>query len=375
MNADRDYRVIIHKASGSTFAVGDVLVEFENVKNIGYADYLNDVGEAFFTIMQDDPKLAGVRSYEGVAHVKILRSGSVVWRGLLSEHEATASDVVFYAYGYEGPLFWLQTDWNQTWKDKQIDTIVSALWTRAKTDLTYSQLGFVTTGTIQAPVTTSGGSTAIVLPLYKTYYKRILFALKELVAISTSDTTNVCFFEMDYTNSETDNAVTFNFWKNASTDTNLVFEYGVNVRNFEERYAPLMGRNDILGVGSGARNQLYRVRDQESSGTFGYTNFGRRQEPVYLSWVRDEDDLTRVIGLRAARALRSDVDVSLYMMPDALRPWRASNSKYSLGDRVRVRIDKGVTQIDKLMMMVGQQVFATRGHEVVIPIMQEKGGV
>ena len=375
MDASRRYRVIVHKPSGSTFAVGDVLAEFENVKNIGYAEYLNDVGEAFFTLNQDDAKLDGVRTYEGTAHVKILRNGETVWRGILSEHEATADDVVFYAYGYEGPLFWLQTDWNQTWKNAQIDTIVSALWTRAKTDLTYSQLGFATTGTIQAPVTTSGGSTAIVLPLYKAYYKRILFALKELTAISTSDTTNVCFFETTYTNTATDNAVTFNFWKNRSTDRAIVLEYGVNVRNFEERYVPIMGRNDILGVGSGARNQLYRVRDTQQTGTFGYESFGRRQEPVYLSWVRDEDDLTRVIALRAARALRSDVDVSLYMVPDALRPWRATSSGYALGDRVRVRIDKGVTQIDKLMMVVGEQVFATRGHEVVIPLMQEKGGV
>ena len=375
MNADRDYRVIIHKASGSTFAVGDVLVEFENVKNIGYADYLNDVGEAFFTIEQDDPKLVGLKSYIGTAHVKIIRDGRVVWRGILSEHEATANDVVFYAYGFEGALFWLQTDWNQTWKDKQIDSIVTDLWNRARSGLTYSQLGFVTTGTIQAPVTTSGGATPIVLPLYKTYYKRILFALKELVAISTSDTTNVCYFDIEYSTTPTNNAATFNLWKNGSTDTDIVLEYGVNVRNFEERYVPIMGRNDILGVGSGARNQLYRVRDQESAGLAGYIAFGRRQEPVYLSWVRDEEDLTRVIGLRAARALRSDVDVSLYLTPGALLPFRVAYPDYWLGDRMRVRIDCGVTQIDKLMMMVGQQVFAVRGHEVVIPIMQEKGGV
>ena len=373
--ADREYRVIVHAASGSTFAVGNPIVEFAHPKNIGYAEYLNDVGEAFFTIMQDDPNVQTLRSYVGTAHVKILRNGSVMWRGILSEHEATADDVIFYAYGYEGPLFWLQTDWNQTWKDAQIDTIVTALWNRAKTDLTYSQLGFVTTGTIEAPVTTSGGATPFVLPLYKVYFKRILFALKELTAIATSDTTNVCYFQMDYSSSPTNNAVTFNFWKNRSTDRNIVLEHGVNVRNFEERYVPIMGRNDILGVGSGARNQLYRYRVTQQTGSAGYEAVGRRQEPVYLSWVRDEEDLQRVVKLRAARALRSDVDVSLYMMPDSLRPWRSGSSGYNLGDRVTVRIDRGVTQIDKLMMIVGQQVFATRKHEVVIPIVQEKGGV
>ena len=373
--ADPKYRVQVWAASGSTFAVGSLLVEFTHPKNIGYAEYLSDVGEAFFTILQDDPNVVGLRSYEGTAHVYILRNDEVVWRGILSEHEANADDVIFYAYTYEGILYKLQTLWNATWREAQIDTIVSALWTRAKSELSYSQMGFVTTGTIQAPVTASGGATAITLPLYKVYYKRILFALKELVAISTSDTTNVCYFQIDYTTTPTDKAATFNFWKNRSTDRAIVWEYGVNVNGFSEAYAPLLARNDILAVGSGARNQLYRVRDEQSTGTNGYETVGRAQEPIYLSWVRDEEDLTRVTALRAARALRSDTDVSLYMANDSVAPWRASTSGYNLGDRVTVRIDKGITQIDKLMMVMGVQVFAIRGHEVVIPMVAEKGGV
>ena len=372
--ADPRYRVQVWAASGSTFAVGTLVADLVNVKNIGFAEYLNDVGEAFFTINQDDPQV-NIRAYEGTGHVYILRNGEVVWRGILSEHEANADDVIFYAYGYESVLYKLQTLWNATWKDSEIDDIVSALWVRAKTDLTYSQLGFVTTGTIQAPYTTSGGATPIVLPMYKVYYKRILFALKELVAISVSDTTNVTYFQIDYTSTATDKAATFNFWRNRSTDRSIVWEYGVNVKNFQEAYVPINARNDILAVGSGARNQLYRVRDQQASGTNGYETVGRGQEPIYLTWVRDEDDLTRVAALRAARALRSDTDVSLYMTNGSVEPHRASTSGYALGDRVTVRINNGATQIDKLMMVMGVQVFAVRGHEVVIPMVAEKGGV
>jgi hypothetical protein len=372
--ADPNYRVQVWAASGSTFTVGSLIGEFAAPKNIGYAKYLNDVGEAFFTVYQDEPLAETLRTYEGTGHVYILRNNEVVWRGLLSEHEASGEDVVFYAYGYEGVFFWLQSDWNQTWKDAQINTIVTALFNRAKTDLTYSQAGFFTSGTIEAPVTTSGGGTAIVLPLYKVYYKRILFALRELTAISTSDTTNICYFECAYTNSPTSKAVTFNFWKNKTTDQAVVWQYGVNIKDFQEAYVPILSRNDILGVGSGARNQLYRVRDTETAGTNGYQTIGRRQEPVYLSWVRDETDLTRVIALRAARALRSDTNVSLYMSNGGALPLGATGSGYALGDRVRVRIDRGATQIDKLMLVMGQQVIASRGRELVIPMVQEKGG-
>ena len=371
---DPHYRVLVFAATGSTFDVGSLICEINNPKNIGYAEYLNDVGEAFFTVLQDQTEAGLLRPYEGTAHVMILRDNEVVWRGILSEHEANDSDVIFYAYGYESILYKLATDWNQTWANAQINTIVSALWTRAKTDLTYSQLGFVTTGTIEAPVTTSGGATPITLPVYKAYYKRILFALRELTAIATSDTTNICYFQFTYSTDPTVTAVTFNFWKNDTQDRTTVWEYGVNVKGYEEAYAPIMSRNDILGVGSGARHQLYRVRDQESAGTYGYISQGRSQEPVYLSWVRDETDLTRVIALRAARALRSDTSVSLYLMNQSAKPYRLA-SQWDLGDRVTVRIDRGATQIDKALLVVGQQVIASRGRELIIPMVQERGGV
>lgn len=372
--ADVKYRVQVWSASGSTFAVGSLVCEFANPKNIGYARYLNDVGEAFWTEVQDHPLVSAVAAGEGYYHVYILRNDEVVWRGFLAEHEATQDDVIFYAYSYEGFLFWLATDWNQTWANAQLDTIVSALWTRAKTDLTYSQAGFITTGTIQAPVTTSGGSTAITLPLYKAYYKRILFCMRELTAIATSDTTNICYFEVAYTSTATDKSATFNFWKNRSTDRSIVWEYGVNIKRFSDRKAAVLNRNDILAVGSGARNQLYRNRQQTSGGSYGYDIIGRRQEPIYLSWVRDETDLIRVAKLRAKRALRSDTNLSLYMANGSILPVGATGAGYNLGDRVTVRIPRGATQVDKLLLVVGQQVLALRGRELVIPMVQERSG-
>jgi hypothetical protein len=39
-----------------------------------------------------------------------------------------------------------------------------------------------------------------------------------------------------------------------------------------------------------------------------------------------------------------------------------------------VHIDRGVTVIDKEMMMIGQQVIASRGAERVYPIMLDRAG-
>lgn len=372
------YRVLVYAATGTDFHVGNLVAEFENAKNIGWAKYLNDIGEAFWTVNQDDAKI-NIRSHEGTAHVKILRNSEVVWRGILAEHEADEDEVVFYAYSYEHVLYHLLTNWNQTWTNKKIAGAsgrpVDDIWARVKTDLTYSQLGFATTGTIQAPVTTSGGSTDITLPSYKVYYKRALFCFKELVAIAVSDTTNVCYFELAHTATVTDNAVTFNFWKNKSTDrTSLLWEYGGLVRGFSDRHVPISARNQIKGVGSGAKNQLFRESVDTSTGTRGWENFGRRQEPIYLQWVRDESDLLRVTKLRAAKALREDVDVYLKMVPDAVVPVGASAAGWALGDRVPVLIDRGITQIDKLMFVTGVQVLVMRGAEYVRPMLADRSG-
>lgn len=364
------YRVILND-TGASFGVGSAICEFHDPWNVGWAKYLNDVPEAFFTVSQDDPALPLItRGLDiGKAHVTIVRDGRAVWRGFLAEHEATERDVIFYCYGYAAHLYWLVTTWNMTWTNKSIGTIASDLWTRAKTGIPDSPLAWVTTGTIETPVTTSGGSTAIELPSYKLYYKRLLHSFKELVAVATSDTTNVCYFEIAHSATPTTHANTFNLWKDRSSLSPIVLQYGHNVMSFGDRYAPVLARNHLIGVGSGAHNLVYRKNLSQSSQQHGYTLFGRRQEPIYISWTRDETDLERVVKLRLAKALRADTDLSLRLVPDALDP-----SILTLGDRFPVRIARGITRIDKEMLMIGLQVWANRGSEVVRPIMLDRSG-
>lgn len=363
------YRVILN-TTGTNFGVGSTICELADPWNVGWAKYLNDVPEAFFTVSQDDPALKLLtRAKVGIAHVTILRDDKAVWRGFLGEHEATDRDVIFYCYGYVAHLYWLLSLWNMSWKEKEVGDIVSDLWTRAKTGIPDSPLAWVATGTIEDPVTTSGGSTKLELPSYKLYYKRILHTLKELTAVATSDTTNICYFEIDHSTTPTTHTSTFNFWKDRSSTSPIVLKYGHNVASFGDRYAPILTRNHLVGVGSGASNLIFRKVASQASGSHGYTLFGRRQEPLYISWTRDERDLERVVKLRLARALRSDTDLSLRMVPNSLDP-----TDVRLGNRYPVHIDRGITQIDKDMLMIGLQVYANRGSEIVRPIMLDRSG-
>jgi hypothetical protein len=374
-----EYRVLLYEADTSTdFGFGNLVHEFVNAKNLGYAHYLNDIGEAFFTLNQDDLDVRGLREHVGVGHLVIARDGEAVWRGILSEIDANSTDVLLYGYGYEHVLYHIISLWNQTFASVNIAgsaaTPINTLWNKVVTD-TDSQLGFAGTGTIQAPVTTSDGSTAITLESYKLYYKRVLHAFKELVAIATSDTTNVCFFELDYGTSLTDDNLTFNFWKDNGEDTGIRLEYPGQISNFNDRYVPIYTRNHILSVGSGARDQIFRSSQIQVSGPFGEQNFGTRQEPIYFNWVRDQVELDRVTKLRLAKAKREDVNLYVRLKPNAsLLPWKASGSGYELGDRMKVKIDRGITQIDKMMFLQGQQVIYVNGMEYVQPIFADRSG-
>lgn len=371
-----EYRVLVyaaHTGSANDFGFNGLVSEVTTAKNIGYAHYLNDIGEAFFTINQDDRRVQQFRAHEGTAHVVIARDGEAVWRGILAEHDANMDDVVFYCYSYEHILYHLITPWNFTQKNKTVKQVVDKLWSIAST-LGNSQLQFASTGTTQAPATTSDGSTAITLNEYKAHYKRILHAMKELVAISTSDTTNVVYFELDYGTSITAETLTFNFWKDNGTDQAIELQYPGAISNFSDRYIPIYQRNDVKVVGSGARQQIFRVGEHTTTGTFGSNLFGRRQEPVNITWVRDEKELERIAKRRKSLAIREDVNLYLRLHPGSLVPWRASGSGYELGDRIRINIDRGITQIDKMLFVVGQQVIFANGVEYVQPIVVDRPG-
>jgi hypothetical protein len=359
------YRVELWDMTGANFGPGNLIAEFKKAVNVGWADYLNDVPEAFFTISQDDSKVGYLNTYKFKAHIKIYRGDDLVWGGILGEWEANERDVIVYAYGYLAILHVLLSAFNVAYTNGQIDTIVSDAWTRAKTTLTSSLLGWITTGFIEAPVTTSGGSTAIVLPSYRMFYKRTLQLLREMAALGIGDTTNTVVFEI------TPDGV-FNFWKNRGRDTSVVWHWGGRgIKGFSESHAALFRRNDLRGVGNNPNDATLKY---DASNSSDITTYGRRMEPVFFSWVRDSLELERGMKARLARSIRDTVDLSFEFYPNQMIPPGAAFAGWRLSDRVTAKVNRGATQIDGLYMAVGVQVLWVRGSERVKVLLQERPG-
>lgn len=350
--------------TGSGFGPGALIAEFKRAVNIGWADYLNDVPEAFFTVSQDDPKVSLLRTYKNKAHVRIYRDTDLVWAGVLGEWQATERDVLIYCYGYLALLHLLLSDWNVAYTNAQVNTIVSDAWTRAKTTLTSSLVGWVTTGTIEATVTTSGGGTAIVLPTYRMFYKRTLQLLREMASFSIGNTTNTVVFEITP-------AGTFNFWKNRGTDTSIVWEYGKAIKGFSDSSVPILRRNDLFAVGINPNDVTLKTEIADAA---DITTNGRRMEPTFFTWVRDSLELDRVAKLRAKKALRDDIDLGIEFYPNQIIPAGATGAGWRLSDRVTIKIDRGITSVSALRMIMGQQVLVIRGDERVRVLAQERPG-
>lgn len=367
------YRIEVFARNHATdFGFGSRVLEVLHLKNLGWSDYANDVPEAFFTMMQEDPQILLLRTYMGEAHLRIRREdpatgeSAVVWCGLLgTEFNEKGDDVVFYGHGYVGILYWLLSDWDHTWTNASLNTIVSDLITRAKTGIANTEFQFIATGTIQAPATTSGGATPIILPSFKAYRRPILSVLRDVAALARSDTTNGVIFEV--TQSVTP---TFNFWGNKGVDTTQVFEYGGRTMlDFQRLHQPGSRRNEVYSAGTTPRNQLLRDSQAHSVGTIG-----RRQASVYFQWVRDQTELGRVTGLRLAAADRDELLLQLVMYPGVIVPPGMSFSGFNIMDRVRVKINRGITNIDALMMVMGVQVVYVNGVEHVNVLVEERSG-
>lgn len=359
------YRIQVY-TMGATFGPGTLVAEFENAKNVGWANYLNDVPEAFFTILQTDPKVELLRSYNKAnAHVKIYRGSDLVFAGILGEWDANNDDVIFSVHGYLSLFFYLLSSWEKTYTSSQIDTIVSGEFTYVRDTLTYSPAKWLSQGTIDAPVTTSGGATAIVLPTYKLFYKRFLHTLRELAAMAISDTTNTVVFEVTPSG-------TFNFWKNRGTDVDFTLRLGDGiVAGYGESNIPVNRRNDILAVGVDPNDSTLR---QEEANATDYQAVGRRQEPLFLTWVRDTTELDRTLKVRAAEALRTYPELTLRLFPDALLPPGATGAPFKLSDRVNAVIDNGITSVNGKFLVKGVQVLYMKGQERVRLMLEQRSG-
>lgn len=371
MTQSPKYVIVVREATSYAPSLdltpGSVINVYTKATNIGYSEIVGNIPQMFFTLSQDDPDarstpLYGSNSSPAPYHFTVYRNGENVWSGWgPMELDETQTDIIVYSYGYAAGLYWTLTGWKEEYTSKTIKQIVDTAFAagQAKTD---SMLAWLTSGTVEAPVTTSGGATAITLPFYQANYKRLLFLLREMTAYAASDTTNRCWFEVTPDG-------TFNLWKNkGATKATPIFVYPKgNVLAYGRYRMPVDLRNRLQGVGTSPTDvdMQYQADDTGSQNSYGL-----REDSIYLQWVRDSDELQRVTKHRLALAGRVDTQLTLTLAPNTVAPIRATGGLEMMAD-YSVQILKGGTYVNTRKMVVGNQVLFVGGREYVRPILQD----
>lgn len=207
------------------------------------------------------------------------------------------------------------------------------------------------------------------LPFYQVFHKRALFAMQELAALAASDTTNQTIFEITHERSPL-----FNFFRNRGSEaTDLRLEWGGKyIQDFHYLHSPVFLRNALYSVGADPWSSVLRRTDTDAT---SMNAIGRREEPIYLAWVRDNAELERVAKKRMSRALGAGTVLSLSLFPNTLSPPGADGERFRVGDRIPVKIDHGIVDIDESQVVVGVQVAVLQdGVERVRLLMQERQG-
>lgn len=209
---------------------------------------------------------------------------------------------------------------------------------------------------------------ALVLPKYTMYYKRLLMVMREMAAVGMGDTTNRVVFDIAPSLTPA-----FTFRTRYTVYVPFIsVRYGDGaVKDFRDYQMPVYRRNQLLGVGSAPSGTVLKSDQSNSS---DISSWGRRQEPIYFSWVRDQTELDRAMQHRLALATRDQIDLSISFHPNSFTPPGVPQpSGYQLADKIRVRIDRGITNIDHTFLTVGVQVVYDGVEHTKLMLRQDTG--
>lgn len=357
--ANYEYNVVIrdHKdAENGDFSPGPIIESITNPNYLCWSEYLNEVGEAFFSISQHDQQAMNLAYYPGIGstnilsrrpHMEIYRNTRKVWGGWLGEIDETENDVIFYGYSYLSGFYDLLSPFVDKEVGKGVDFLVDKYFNMAK-DKDGSRVHWFTEGIIQNPWTDDSQSVGLVMPLYKTSYKRILVIFKELAAYAISDTQNKVIFEV------TPSGV-FNLWRDRdSTNTRQIFSFPEGyVRSYRRVRRPALRRSKVVGVGASPTSVLNNA--EATNGLV--TSIGLSEEPLLFSYVRDQDELERVLASRVKRAGRVDSDFWISFYANTIVPFRGFEESVALGQDIKSLLFRGTSfGTNETKLVVGQQV-------------------
>lgn len=365
------YRVILWDVDTTDRGRGSIAAIIHDAKDIGVSSYLNEGGEIFFTLPYNHPQIAECVPQE--RHYRVDRFDEEAGRyvtlgqGLLEDYDATDNEVVFYGIDYMGVLYKTittpSTTQEYTYTSQTFAKIYRDEMTQAVT-APNSRLGFIdfnkSTVLGEGAIWTHTSSTPLVInsstQTYSVYTggePRASF-LQNLANIAMSGTTTkVVFGNTLESDTELYNGFFCDMNWSSTPNNNIVLEYGGNVKSFS--YSPnfrnLLTRSLLVATNSGAT--VSKIWSSIATGTAApESTYGR------IDGVSAADDIKSqaAADARAAYNLYQSSPDKIKMISIAIKDGSIVPFKrYKLGDDIRVRIKRGIVDLDASITLRGQR--------------------
>jgi hypothetical protein len=362
----------------STKARNNIRAIIHDAKNVGVSSYLNEAGEAFFTLPYNHPQISECVPLE--RHYRVDRFDEedgryiTLGQGILEDLEATPDETVFYGLDYMGVLSKTittpTTTATVTYDNKTFAFIYKAEMSAVKAQ-THSRLGF-----IQFRANSTGWSylseteplvintAATTYDIFTAGESRLSF-LTNVANIAMEGTTTKIVFG-NTLESETELYNTFfcdmNF---ASTPNNdLVLEYGSNIKSFS--YSPnfrqLLTRSLVVATSIYNAVSPTKIWSAVATGTAAPTSTYGVIEAAFIEQnLISQAEANKKASYRLYQSSPEKIkSISLAVTDGSIIPYK----RYKLGDDIKVRINRGSVNVDTYLTLRGQRyVGNTNGTE------------
>ncbi len=359
------YRIVLWDVSATDRGRGDLKAIIHDAKNIGVSSYLNEGGEIFFTLPYNHPQISECIPLE--RHYRVDRFDEeagryvTVGQGLLEDYDSTEDEVVFYGLDYMGVLYKTITSTSTTSTFSYTSQTFASIYQNEMTQAigaTNSRLGFIdynlgTAWTHTAAYPLVINSSTNTYSVYTGGEPRASF-LQNLANITMSGTTTkVVFGNTLESDTEVYNGFFCDMNWSPTPNENIVLDYGGNVKSFS--YSPnfrnLLTRSLLVATNSGAT--VSKIWSSVATGTAApEATYGR------IDGVSAADDIKSqaAADARAAYNLYQSSPDKIRMISIAIRDGSIVPFKrYKLGDDIRVRIKRGIVNLDASVTLRGQR--------------------
>lgn len=358
-----EYRVIVRNPDNS-------LYEFDKASEVQWERYENNIGVCRFLLPATDYKLIASAISIGNYEIRIYRNTTLVFQGTIEATQDNKDGVVVFGLDYKNALRWYTigrdtTPATPTYSSKKIGTgILLPIFDNiaARSDSIFGN--YIVRGTIEDPYTT-GTSTAKTIT--KTTFDEYFFdLLLDMVALSRSDSPSGAWKQDTVFNISRDEVQpVFTFLRNVGVDQpNVVLQLDSEIVDFDWVNDSRELRNTITGYT--LKSDPAFLTSPQTDATSQSDNYRREISPVF-----EELENQAALDEKTKDFLKENKDGTDTIYAQ-FAPGLAPFDGYSMGDSVKVLIQRGRVAIDDFYRVVGMRALYTSGVEVATPLLQKK---